>query len=1021
MAGSITIAALHGAAACIALSAAVFTDVALHAQVLPPNVIDFDIPAGSLQSALVAFGNRTGLQLIYAPDAVAGRRVSRLHARLSSSAALRRLIAGTGLQVRQVDAKVLVIERQPRHDAPGAKVEGRAGNHLSRVDVGLDVPSSGIASEPVQSPEVVVTGSNIHGAAPVGSNVRTIQRAEIERNGYSTVAQALQALPGNFGGVSTEQSALAAVDRTGTNASLGTGVNLRGLGSNATLVLVNGRRIAGAGVLGDFADISTIPMSVVERVDVLMDGASAIYGSDAVGGVINIVLKDRFDGLESGARFGTVTKGGMREVEAYQTAGKSWGSGTVLLSYEFYRRTALAASDRAYARSADSRPFGGTDHRYIYSSPGNVLGFDPVTGGLIAAYGIPAGQDGTALKPGDFHAGVPNLENFEEGAWLTPQQTRHSVFAMLRQDVGASVHLGLEGRYTRRNFETLTPAYATILTITRANPWFVSPTGSASDLIGYSFRGDLGPERASGWSETMGITGSIDVDLPHRWKLSAYGAYAQSREESRTDRIANEAILAEALGAIPDDPATPFSTARDGYFNPYGNGRSNTPAVLAAIGSGYLDGRYVNRITTGNIQADGPLFDLPGGAVRFAVGGNIRREGYSTQNSSFYLTPTPQIGAPIDYGRTITAAYAELRVPLLAPDNGVPGFRRLDLSLAGRTEHYPNVGSTTNPKVGLTWAPVDGLSFRGTYGKSFRAPNLSELHATSGVTSNVLQNAAGASVLVLRLDGGNPSLKPERASSWTLGVDVAPPSLPGLHASATLFRTIFTGRIDIPVARDYRNALTNADLAPFVRLVSPGTNATDRADVTALLAQVSGAGASFPVDSVAAIVDARWVNTAQADVRGIDLSIGYSLETGGNKFSIDANGTYLTAWRQRTTPASASLDQRNLPGKPVDFRGRATFGWQRGAFDALLGLNYVDGYRDPVAGRPISSWATVDLRLAWNGPKQSWFSGGTIALIAQNLFDRAPPFYDSTAGVGYDAGNADATGRFVSIQITKRW
>jgi len=1018
MAERITIAMLRGAVAFIALSVTAFTAPALQAQVPARQIIDFDIPAGSLQSALVAFGNRTGLQLIYAPDAVQGRRVARFRARLGPIAALQRLIAGTGLQIRQVDAKVIVIERPQQHGTAARRTAAAAHrNDLTQMaEVARDV-----ALEAPQSPEVVVTGSNIRGAAPVGSNVRTIQRSEIERNGYSTVAQALQALPGNFGGVATEQSALAAVDRTGTNASLGTGVNLRGLGSNATLVLVNGRRIAGAGLLGDFADISTIPMSVVERVDVLMDGASAIYGSDAVGGVINIILKDRYNGLESGARFGTVTKGGMREIEAYQTAGKSWGSGGVLLSYEFYHRTALATADRAYAHSADSRPLGGTDHRYIYSSPGNVLGFDPVTGGLVAAYGIPTGQDGTALKPGDFRAGDPNLENFEEGAWLTPQQTRHSVYAALRQDIGSAVHLGIEARYTHRAFETLTPAYATVLSITKANPWFVSPTGSASDLIGYSFRGDLGPTRASGSAETMGFTGSLDVDLPHHWKLSAYGAYAQSRELSRIDHIANEAILAEALGTVPDNPATAFSAARDGYFNPYGIGKSNSPAVLAAVGAGYFGGRYVNRIATGNIQADGPLFDLPGGTVRLALGGNIRREGYSTQNSSYYMSPTPQIGAPIDYHRTITAAFAELRVPILAPDNGVPGFRRLDLSLAGRTEHYPDAGSTTNPKLGVTWVPIEGLSFRGTYGKSFRAPNLYELHSSGGVSSTILPNAAGASVLVLRLDGGNPALKPERATSWTLGVDIAPPSLPGFHASATLFRTIFTGRIDIPVARDYGHALTNADLAPFVRPVSPATNPADRAEVTTLLAQVTGAGASFPVDSVAAIVDARWVNTGQTDVRGIDASIGYSLEAGGNKFSLDANGTYLTAWRQRTTPASASIDQRNQPGKPVDFRGRAAIGWQRGAFDALLGLNYVDGYRDPVGGRPISSWATVDLRLAWNAPKESWFGGGTIALIAQNLFDRDPPFYDSTAGVGYDAGNADATGRFVSIQITKRW
>ena len=281
------------------------------AQITMPQDFALDIPAGSLQSALTIFGRQTGLQLIYAPEAVSGRQVERLRGRFTPRDALQRLISGTGLRVRAVGAKVIVLEEpssshvggetRPSNVAPGT-VEARRPSPASDGSDG--------AGRPATLPEIIVTGSNIRGQAPVGSSVRTISRAQMDENGYRSVAQALQALPGNFGGVANEQASLSFVDRTGTNATLSSGVNLRGLGAAATLVLVNGRRLAGAGNLGDFADVSNIPMSVVDRIEVLMDGASAIYGSDAVGGVVNIIMKDRFERLESGARFGTVTKGG---------------------------------------------------------------------------------------------------------------------------------------------------------------------------------------------------------------------------------------------------------------------------------------------------------------------------------------------------------------------------------------------------------------------------------------------------------------------------------------------------------------------------------------------------------------------------------------------------------------------------------------------------------------------------------------------------------------------------------------
>ena len=1005
------ISALRGAVGYVAVASALLLAAPAQSQVRPSHSIHFVIPAGSLQLALTIFARQAGLELIYAPEAVAGRQVGAMDVSLAPPIALQRLLANSGLRIRRVNAKVIVLEKDP---VPAATVG------VTKAQAGNGIPAQPGNVQPRQQ-DIVVTGTNIHGQAPIGSHVTTITRKQIDANGYSSVGQVLQSLPGNFGGVATEQSGLAFVDHTGTNATLSTGVNLRGLGADATLVLINGHRLAGAGNLGDFADVSDIPLSAVDRIEVLMDGASAIYGSDAVGGVVNVIMKDHFQGLDTGGRFGTVTSGNMRDFQAYATAGTSWATGNILLSYEFDDRTPLLAQDRRFSRSADSRPLGGTDHRTIYSLPGNILGFNPVTGALEPTYAIPAGQDGTALQPGDFIAGQVNYGDPLEGAYLTPRQVRHSVYAAARQDLAKGVRFSLEGRYTHRDFTALSGGYTSLLTVTDANPWFVSPDGQTSDLIAYNFTREFGPSRDFGFSETMGLTGALDVDFGRGWKLSGYAAYGRSNERHLTDHVANEAILAEALGTTGDDPTTAYSPSRDGYFNPYGDGSANSPAVLAAVGSGYFDARNIDDIVTGNLQADGPLFDLPAGAVRVAVGANIRREVFESDYTSFYDTTTPSVDPTVHYGRTIKAAFAEARIPIFGSANALPGLRRLDLSLAGRVEHYPDFGTTANPKAGLDWSPADGVSFRGTYCTSFRAPNLSELQSPVEVVTTTLQNASGASVLVLYLGGGNPDLQPEKARSWTLGADIRPNALPGLRLSATLFRTIFDQRIDRPVAQDLSNALISPDLAPFVRLVSPATNADDHDYVSSLIADFASGNTTFPIDHIAAVVDARYVNTASNDVRGIDMTAGYTAHAGANTFSLDGNATYLLAWRQKTTPTSASIEERNRSGEPVAFRGRLTASWQRRGLDALIGLNYVNAYHDAVTDAPIGSWTTVDARIAWTTPKHSWISGTTFSIVAQNLFDRDPPFYDSSAGVGYDAANSDATGRFVSFQIDKRW
>ena len=265
----------------------------------PETVRTFEIAAGPMDQALISFGRQSGMQLLYPGDVPLGMRSQALSGRFTPSAALSRLLEGSGLGFRYTRANVVTV---------------------FRISDQADLDSEEAVVE-----EIVVTGSYLRGAQGA-SPVRTITSDEIDRRGHATVAEALAALPQNFGGTANEGTAATSADRSSSNSGFASGVNLRGLGADATLVLVNGRRMAGTGIAGDFSDVSTLPSSAVERVEVLLDGASALYGSDAVGGVVNVILRDRFDGAESRLRIGSNTDGASRSYQASHTAGRNWSA-----------------------------------------------------------------------------------------------------------------------------------------------------------------------------------------------------------------------------------------------------------------------------------------------------------------------------------------------------------------------------------------------------------------------------------------------------------------------------------------------------------------------------------------------------------------------------------------------------------------------------------------------------------------------------------------------------------------------
>lgn len=978
--------ALYTTAAAVLMAAAATTPV--QAQ---EAVRRYAIGGGPLDRALIAFGHQSGEQILYPSALVTGRTTAGARGNYTSEAALSLILRDTGLTFRRTRPNVFVL-----------------------VDPSLHAE----ASPPVELDEVVVTGTILRGVTDGPSPVRVVTRDDIDRAGHGTVAQALAGLPQNFGGTANEATIGNGADRTASNATYASGLNLRGLGSDATLVLINGRRLAGTGGKGDFADISTIPTSAVERVDILLDGASALYGADAVGGVVNIVLRDDYDGAETRLRVAAAGDG-AEERQFGQTFGRRWSSGGAILSYEHYDRAALSAADRRLASDADLRWRGGSDRRSIYSNPGNLVIFDPSAGGYVVTHAIPAGQDGTALGPQDFRAGEANLGNPRAGLEVLPHQTRDSLYAAVNQDLGSRLRLSGDLRLGRRDYETVAAPFATVLRVTRANPFFVSPTGAASHEIAYAFDGVTPNPRIAGRAESLGASLGLNLSLAGDWRLHGYFAWASETGDSRTTGLINTTSLREALGASADNPATPFRTSVDGFFNPFADGPAGPPAVIDFISAGWNRSRSEMDVSSLNLQADGTLMELPGGPLKLAVGASLREETHERQVSTFTSGVAPVVGAARTGDRRVGAVFGELRAPLFGSDNARPGLQRLELSLAARFEDYGDIGQTTSPKVGVVWEPAAGLLLRGNYGASFRAPALRELNDPGSASPTFLPRGS-QQVLSMILYGGNPDLEPERADTWTFGADWSPREVEGLKLGANWFRIEFDDRIGQPTFENILAALSDPALAPFVRLVDPTTDADDRAAVQAILdLPTTGFRDAFPATSYGAIVDARFVNAARVEVEGMDLAATYAFDVGRDAFEVRVDVTWLDRFDTRATPASPVVSELNRPTFPVGLRGRSSLNWSRNGWGASAGLNYVDSYRDG-AGERIDPWLTADLQFRY-APQSGAFAGTSVALTVQNLFDRDPPFYDAPEGVGYDAANANVLGRVFALQLTRAW
>lgn len=845
---------------------------------------------------------------------------------------------------------------------------------------------------------IVVTGSRLRVEAPVGSTVTSLSNTDLAESGRVTVDRAIKELPQVFDlGVSENSRGQSG---GAGNIVYGNSINLRGIGPNATLILIDGHRVTNN---SRSVDPSVLPTLGVERIEVVADGASAIYGSDAVAGVVNLIPRRSLDGVDAFARAGVANDGAYHEYALGVAVGKKFERGQVMIAYEHVEKSNLSGSDRSEFFRSDQTALGGNNYSTTRCAPGTI---SASIGGTATTFAIPAGGV-TQATAASLVAGTANRCDDLQGQDLIPAQKYDSVNATATYDLTEWLTFFADGFYSYRSFERL-PAFGNAaLTVPSTNAWFVRPAGftGSSYTLNYNFANDVARNKSFGYGESWQVTPGLRAKLPHDWEAEVLFGKGETHDNSSSLIGVGNTALNNALKS--SDPAT--------AFDPYGLGRTSA-ATLAGIFNQISINPTVGHFTGYEARANGPLFTLPGGEVKVAL-------GYEGQEFTVDLgRATGNPGAVVAFthrSRRVDSGYAELYVPLFGASNAMTGFQKLDLVAAVRYDKYSDVGGTTNPKFGANWSPVDGLTLRGSYGTSFRAPTLPQIYGnTNQLFVQQYQNpAGGATITGVARSGGNLGLVPETASTWSFGADFEP--MRNLRFSATYFSVDYKNQV-IALLSDLA-VLTRASQYNGTGLIVQGAAADPIVrDLVAGGMAVSGV---LPA-AITVYVDGRSQNLGRSVTKGIDFNASYRFETdNAGKFGLSLSGTYLTSYKTNQTPTAPALDQLNQIFQPLKFKLRGSLNWEKGPFGVSVRATHLNGYTNTAVtpNQHVGSYTPIDLNLTFK-------AGGSdkpliFTIEARNLFNIKPPYVNiapsSNGSGGYDASASDPIGRLFSASVRK--
>ena len=900
-----------------------------------------------------------------------------------------------------------------------------------------------VVAQTASPQRVEITGSSIkriqsEGALPI----QVITREEIDRQGIISAEQLVATLSANGNGVDNMVSnqggdflnSTSTSGRTANNGSAS--ASLRGLGPQYTLILLNGRRVSTHGLNGAAPDLNTIPMAAVQRIEILKDGASAIYGTDAIGGVINFILRKDYTGFEASATADVTQHGGgnvARGNLVFGVGSLDTDRFNLLAGLTLDKQDRLRGNQRSFhngfqperglAPDTTGTPFatinvaGGTALPAAFTLPGTTTSYNRVN--LLALQGKCETIPNTYAYRGDITGSNNNNKAcaYDYGKdWSLQQPVDRTNF------VGRGV-FKLSEEHTFFGEATASRT--------------VSKIQYTSNQITTVARGANYPASGQYYLDLTGLVPGFDKTKPERlrWRCEACGTRQQkTTADVYRMLVGMEGVLAGfdykwGLSSAGSKASTmlldgnldevKFKAAMEtGKINPFLlPGQSQTAEAMALIESAKVFGSlYGGKATL--TQADGTIsgeiFKLPAGAVSMALGFDVRKEGFrfkedrSEQPAIIGVTAPPSLAQA---KRDVRAFFGELAVPIV---------KGLDAQLAVRNDHYSDFGSTTNPKVGLRWELAPSFLMRGSYSTGFHAPDFGALYAgestgqfTSDVNDPVLcpggVGTSGCKIRPATRFGGNPALKPETSKQFSVGFVVAPTV--DISASVDFWKITLEDRIS---SRTPQEVLANHTT----------------------LGQYIVRDASGQIDYVRGGI----INVAGDETKGFDLSLAFQTRTGFGRLKATLDGTYVDSYRTRKFSNDRWTERVGAFGDfdfgwDLKLRWKHTAGltWSNGPWSTTISQVYSSGYKEEVDGygsgvilqdmgfqSKIKSYTLYNLLASYSGIKDLKITAGI-----KNLLDTKPSFtlhnVDNVAGAGWDARVGDPRLRSFVLTATYKF
>lgn len=975
----------------------------------------------------------------------------------------------------------------------------------------LFAASPGLAQDsnaPTVLKPTVVTGSYIPTAETVGvAPIDIVGSQTIERVGRQDVLETLKKVSPDFSGNGN-------VGQTVNNGGGGEAyIAIRNL---PTLVLLDGRRLANSAFSsGALVDLNTIPIAAIERIEVLKDGASVLYGSDAIGGVVNIITKKNWSGAEVGGRYGFATgNGNVEEQRAYVVAGVNTDKASFTAGAQYYHMDPLLAKDRNISSMSIEELLNAGLFPPSYFSgsyPGRVTQFDaagnptsyilagspfavgapgynpaitapPVTPGVaypnMSAYlaahpgvyipisSTPIGQRlNSAYAPLGFtgeDAGWPLINTAQLGVHSVQGQDRRQFFGNGSYDLfekrmqlfGDFLYANTisEGALAPAPMSSLSGANITIGANSPVNPFqtALGANGEANPVIRSRFI-DVGPRIYEYQNDYYHFVGGLKGEFEEgKYTYEAAFNYNRNDQFQFMKNSPNGAALQLATTAGPT-PGLSQLTDAFGYvplFNPFALPGANDPRTIQALrATGMNSG--MSELWGPDARVTALPFELPAGKVGFAVGGGFYRETLATdydpltvlgqligQNQSFPMAPGQ---------RDAFNGFIEARIPLTSPDMDIPALYSAELTAAGRYENFDPGGDSAVPKVGIRWQPIDKqLTLRGTYSQSFLAPNVFQLYGAPLISFDYVSVQGSPQVQEQMVWTSSPDLKPATADNISAGFVLSPKPLEGLTLSVDYYHIKTDNDVYRVGAQAVANSLnqfgSGSEFAPGFVFNDFRTRLTTTAPNQVTVQNWGSA-------------DRPLRNGAKQETDGLDLTLAYDRPTQDwGKFNLWTSANVLFNYKysdpviggpyqyagQFTDAGPAGGAQGTLP----DYVLTMGLTWEFHNFTYTIAARYIPDVEDkgdlhesnhPGPGAvnnftqsgkvwQVPSWYSIDMQLGYEFKADlKWYDRFRIAIGVNNLTDEKPVLIASSSEDNTDKATYDILGRFVYVELSKKF